>query len=1201
MQKWMMFLGVLLIVFLSLNSVFSVISPDGRYNVTPDHLFLNWSNNYEANITIMTNASNEYTFILGVVNETTGIYSFYSQKSVFYYEPYKYFNSGCFNSNIPEKDNPLKVRNQTGVYINKTTALLNGTNETLTLIHYVICPPGRYYGNVTIKNVTNSTESVNISVTIDVPISTDNELNVNTGIGMFKGIIPSYSSYYHSYYFNTGNISNATGITINLSWSNNSNDIDLFLFDSFGNLKAKSIKKNSNSEQLNYNYLPNNGMWEIRLFGNISSSEIYTGYIYFTTLNVTNSSSNETLKLIDLGDMNISESRLINVTLENEGDINLTNITETKTIYHLDVFNDIKPGNFTVLIPSFATKVRVDVSWNGGDNYTILLYNPSNLLMGSSVNKHVNANITGAVQEEFVETTNITEGLWRVEVINNSNITGVYNVSVKFWVPAINWINSTYITTSLNMSGLENYTKAFAVNFTVPNSAMSGLYKGSLKYVDSRGGILEIPFKLNVTTAVLVVNNTLNSQIIRVKDNIGFNRSGDDIQIVLLINNTGNQDIVFEDSTNSTNLSKDGFYVNFTYTYPSILNASQSGILEINLTYNTNMTGNTQGIYTGWIYLNATEAHPYQGFNLSIKLNLTDDLIVNITNIKTADGDNEKENVSIPENITLWVRVRYINGSHIGDDLNKTNFTVWLTEGNVSESIYRVPSNGYLVNYENPPFVSGETYYLNVTLPANMVGGKYFVNINTSVKRGGANLLGFGNGYPLIVNDIGLYLSPINNVNLGDINEGSSSYFNVTVKNFGPVSASGATITFNKGNCPISIYTDSGSCSSLQLGGSNGVFTFTIGGDSNQTCWFRWKITGNNVSSNTVCSGLSVTTNKKSFNNITGISLTVVNLDTTTTSETTSTTTPCSSDSDCGAEYYCLDGVCTKLSCASDEIIENHKCVKIKIGVNITSYQSLVYVKLGESNKTNVKVKNTGKQTKTIKLNVSVDDSINLSITPISCSLSPNEYCIFNVSFNASKNAKLGNHSGVFKAFVVNEPNYFDVKSFNVFILPNEERKKKIDLMFYNYNEEFKALEKQFRNIENFGLFPEANLTNINLLINQSKDLLLKIGTAIKDGDYPKAENLLLEFNLTITKLRNKITGLILEKERLEALRAGNIWYIIIGAASALIVIGFIVYLLLPPKGYDIKRGYIHEEATLKKQIEKVIKRLKEKISGLFF
>jgi hypothetical protein len=1183
-------------------SVFSVTSSDRRYNVTPDSISLNWTNSYRSNITIATNASNSYTFILGVVNGTTGISSYYSQHSAFNYDPYTYFSSGCFNSNSAERDNPLTVRNQTGVYINTTAALSNGTSETLTLIHYVTCPPGRYYGNLTITNATNSTGAVNVTVTIDVPISTDNELNASTGIGMFKGSLPAHASAYHSYYFSTTNISNARGVVVNLSWSSSGKDIDLFLFDSSGNLRAKSIKTNSNSEQLNYNYLPSGEMWEIRLFGNLSPAESYTGYIYFTTLNATNSSSNATLELVNLGSMNVDGSRLVNITLKNDGNINFTNITETREIYHLDRFSDNKSSNFTVLIPASATKIRASVNWTGGANYTLTLYNPSGLQAGNSTDKHLNANVTGAMQEEFVETTNSSEGLWRVGVINNTNTTTAYTVSVKFWVAAADWINSTYTTSSLNMSGLENYTKDFSANFTVPNSSISGLYKGSLKYRSSSGSIVEVPFRLNVSTAVLVVNNTMNSQTVTIKDNIGFNRSGSDIRILLPINNTGSQAIIFGQTANSTNLSKGSYYINFSYSYPAALNASQSGTLEINLTYNTNMTANSQGIYTGWIYLNATEAHPYQGFNLTVRLNLTDDLIVNITQIKTADGDNEKENASAAENVTLWVSVKYINGTNIGGDLNITNFTVWLVEGNVSESVYRVPSSGYLTNYRNPTWNDSNYYYLNVTVPANMVGGRYYVKINTTVKRNEASLLGIGNGYPLIVNNTGLYMSSVSSTSFGTVNEGSSYYYNATVINYGPVSSTGATLTFNKGTCPITIDTSSygGTCSSVSGGGSNGVFTFTVGGNGSQTCWFRWKITGNNVSADTACSGMSITVNKKSFNNITGISMTVHNLDTGSSSSSTSSSTStmtCSSNSDCDSNYYCsADSVCTKLSCASDEKIVNHACVKINIKVNITSYQPLINITLGNSSKTAVKAKNNGEQTETVKLNVTISGDINVSVSPISCSLSPAESCQFDVTFNVSEAAKLGNHSGTFKAYVSDKPTYFDTESFRVFVLSTKEREMEINLTFRNYTKTLGELERQLNDIAASGIFPEANLSNARLKINQSRGLVSDIENAISSRNWPGAESLLSDLNSTLTNLKSRITELLAEKERLGALAIGGIWYIVIGVVAALVAIGFVVYLLLPPKGYDVKRGYTHEKATMGKRTESVLRQMKEKL-----
>jgi hypothetical protein len=1183
----------------------SINSTTGEFSLTPDALYLNWTNNYRANVTVIANSSNSYDIVVGVNNYTTGIRGNYSQNSFTWATKYYWGTGpGCFYSGDSTKDNPLLIQNETGYYTNTSGPIPNGTNTTFIFIHDVICPPGRYYGNVTVLNITNSTENANVTITIDVPISSSNELNTTTGIATFKGVFPAYASAYHSYYFNTSSIENKTSLVVTLNWSSSNKDLDLFLFDDTGNMVAKSININTNTETIRYDYLPENKMWEVRIYGNISSNEEYVGKLYFITLNATDSSNNNTLTNVDLGFLNVSESQQINVTLTNQGGIVLDNVTEIAEIYHLNAFNAVGTNNFTFVVPSYATKIRVSVNWTGDNYYNLTLYRPEGSVEGTSTEKYINANISLAEKEEFVETTNITKGIWKVEIINNTNATNQYTVMAKFWVNTNEWVNSTYNTTTFNTSGNDNYTLDYVLNITIPTTSLSGYYRILTRYTTSSGAALTIPIGLNVTSAILLVNNTLGSDTIVVKDNTGFNRTGSSVlQLTIPIANRGDQNITFEGTSNSTNLSYGSHTINFTYSYPASIISGGTDNLSINISINTEETGNTAGIYSGWIYLNATEAYPYQGFNLTLRVNLTNYIRLVVASIETSDGNDWKENNGINENTTVKLKVYYVNGTVENTEkyVHLNNFSFWLTEGNVSS--HRIPSSGYLSKYNGSTTLYVFPYYwVNVTIPSNQPGGYYYLHGSLTMNVNGVNLSGATSGYPLVINDTGLHLANVDSVDIGNINEGSYYDFDVAVRNYGPYTADNAQIQFHKGTCPITISTPSfsGSCASVSGGGSNGIWTIDLAGNTSTPCYLVWRLTGNNVSSSTACSSLNITVNNmRSFNNITGISLTVVNLDTTgdSTSTTTGTTgASCTTNANCADNYYCKDGVCTLLVCSENEHIVDHKCVAYVDKVQITDYEKIIYVKVGGTNKTQITVKNTGDRRYDAKLNVTIGDGISYSINSESCPLTSGAYCAFTVTFNVSNDTLLGNHSGTFKAYKLGDTSVYDSKSFTLFVLPTEERQLKLKKMFSDFQKRLETMENEYLQIKTGGFVSEANATAVEILINRSKSILSEISSYLNNEDYVSVESGLLDLNITLERIKSKIESLKLEKSLGAERFYSNIKWILIGVIIIAVVIGLIIYTLLPPEGYHVKYGYTPKGQSFTQRIKKTFKEILEKV-----
>ena len=119
----------------------------------------------------------------------------------------------------------------------------------------------------------------------------------------------------------------------------------------------------------------------------------------------------------------------------------------------------------------------------------------------------------------------------------------------------------------------------------------------------------------------------------------------------LTVINNGTQDLTSLTISNSTSLNYGSYYMNFTYDVPTNIPTGESRPMNITVDINTSITNNTAGIYRGWIYLNATESSPYQSFNLSLHVNLTNQLIITISEVTSginsvwSDPNKNSENI----------------------------------------------------------------------------------------------------------------------------------------------------------------------------------------------------------------------------------------------------------------------------------------------------------------------------------------------------------------------------------------------------------------------------------------------------------------------------------------------------------------------------------------------------------------------------
>ena len=90
------------------------------------------------------------------------------------------------------------------------------------------------------------TETHELKVTIDIPIDSYNEFSSTSGVGSFNGVMRKNSTFYHSFFFNSSLVENATFITVALK--NFTEDLDLFIFDD--SLAAESIRNDDHPEEI---------------------------------------------------------------------------------------------------------------------------------------------------------------------------------------------------------------------------------------------------------------------------------------------------------------------------------------------------------------------------------------------------------------------------------------------------------------------------------------------------------------------------------------------------------------------------------------------------------------------------------------------------------------------------------------------------------------------------------------------------------------------------------------------------------------------------------------------------------------------------------------------------------------------------------------------------------------------------------------
>jgi len=1106
----MRLLTVVLAVFFVFYIAFAAVTQNNHFEVVPENLKLNWTNNYSSDVYLYFNRTN---MTIEVLNSTP-FQSLYSQQNTL--TKCQYNSQGYM----------LTIFDRNTSYYNNTFNYSVGSNVTVSLIDldHMDCKPGRYYASIAFIDAHNTTEKTNVTVYIDIPINQQNSPLINYGIASFNGSMQQGN---HSFYFNSSLVNNATGVLIKTVPME---PFAIFLFDD-QNLLSKSA-----GEELVSN-VEKDKIYEIRLSGNQS----YSGTIIFTGLNTS-------IERLDFGILNVSQNNFTTFKLENSFGIEEQQIKESIVLNHVDKFSYPSSKNFTFLVPENVTSIKAVLNWSSNAIYSMNLYY-NNVLQKSSLSMQNTFKNASVNPEEYIYISNPSPGFWTIEVKNHTQPT-VYDLTIYQSLPSF---ISTNLSSSFNL-GDKEFTEINAT-LSIPSYAWDGEYEGYIKYNSSRGGTIKLPFSFNVTSPLLIINNSFLISSIKIQENYGKNAS---YELLLPINNTGSY------SVNISFLSSNKLYYSsneINITTPSFINLQpkSNGLASINFTFNSSAP---IGTYVGWIMLNTTgneteRSHPRNFYNISVELTLTDGLLIDFLEIKSANNNQIIRNSSKEENVTARFKIYYINRTEVesGNQLNTSNFQVWLEHMNLS---YRVPTSGSLnlFNATNPIFWD-EDYEINFTVPPNKLGGKYNVYLMAKLQKDQFNYTGIGYNSTLLINNTALSMqTPNSSISL---EPSQSTNFLVQVNNYGERNTQTYTLRLNESCSGYSV-----SASSISgCSGSTSGDTFTISTiNAYSSCQFVWTIQAGSTNASS-CTAHVIASPPDGWYDPAAINFSVVVRN----PQTPSTTT----------------------TVLEEEIPLEEKEIKYFSVETDTK----ILVEQGKNKTLNVKIKNLYSTRQTIKLSLSSINSSWFIVSPTENTIAKSDYYIYRIIFNIPKDAVIGDYTGKIK---IESTHHTEEVPITLTVLPGEDLKLLINSTINQYSAKLDELLIKFNNTQNETI--KIKLEEIKNKVNELKSYLTK-------NDYSSAYSKLYE----VKKLFDELQYFEKAENIIEKPKSNFSWpLVLIGTSGALFVsaLGYTAFESIKKKGFsfsftkkpkiDTKKELKEIKQSLKlKELENEIKIIKEK------
>ncbi|MCD6367753.1 MAG: hypothetical protein J7L45_01570 [Candidatus Aenigmarchaeota archaeon] len=809
---------------------------------------------------------------------------------------------------------------------------------------------------------------------------------------------------------------------------------------------------------------------------------------------------------------NISSPILVKVnnTYQNES-IFILNGSSNTTFF--EVGNDLSPGRY-------FGKIVVTDSSDQNENLTVdvTLDVPLNLSTGKD---SFEGNVTNTTSNFFYFNVTSIEDIigLSVNVSTNSKL-----LKIDLFDSSGNLKNSTvtngstsldYIFPDFPNSDSLWYLKFSnsTTNCTIPFNATIELFKPSLMVKTD-----------TYPNGTFDKNTKDGRENITFTENLGFNKT---ISKYFTIENLADYNLSYVVNS-SRYLNYSSSYIPFSFNLSDgIIITGDKKTVEINFSISSDEAAQS-GIYGGWILINSTNGYPYRMFNLSLYVNLTDQIRVSLLNVASVDGDNWIEDPAHAQNISFYSKVFLINGTEI-KDLNTTDFSFSLSNMNKTHTI----SFSKVSNYTSELYSGGE-YKANVTLPSNQLGGYYKPHLSVSYEVGGATLHGSVQNGTLIINDSALWLQ--SDETDFTIEEEDSDAFKLTVTNYGPKKATGK-IEIEESCTGFSIKTSdlkSGCGSVEESSGSSPGFNIDV--SEGETCWYEWSFDAGMVSSDKDCNPV-LKVSDPHFNHI-DIDVTIENVESNQqqggTSNTTTTTTTTTTIGNVAGE------------------------------IKITGYPAIVEVVQDDSEKFSLSVKNVGSTSQEdISFSILGISSEWYSFTPSKVDLNPNEEKSFDVTISPPKDAPIGPINVTLKVWN-DYVNATKVSSFK--ILPCESEKIKINRTLDDYRWNYTELRNKM-----LIWSKKFDTSDLNMTLRSVKEKLDEAENLINEGDYISAKEKLDEVKFLLSKASEDADEIRSIEAHTTSLAVKIVW-ILVGLV-AISIIGIVIYLSLPPREmYKYKR-----------------------------